>query len=143
LYSVTPDVANGSAEGASLQRETANFIVEARQDRTEPAHEKVFELIFRTVGGEQTAKAQPGTVEVIWAPIDRPSMTERSSAIAQTTGVIPRYQQLTEIWGMDPDQANRALAELAQDRLLDQQYALALLTARQKAGVSVATSNAA
>jgi hypothetical protein len=52
-------------------------------------------------------------------------MTERSNAIAQTKGVIPRYQQLTEIWGMDPEQAKRAMSELTDDMILDQQYAAA------------------
>jgi Phage portal protein, SPP1 Gp6-like len=123
LYTISPDVANGSAEGASLQREQLNFRVEARQDRWEIAHEMVVELIFRTLGDD--ARARPGTVEVMWAHTDRPSLAERASAIAQTTGVIPRYQQLTEIWGMDPDQANRAMTELKQDFILDAQFSAA------------------
>jgi hypothetical protein len=52
-------------------------------------------------------------------------MAERASAIAQTTGVISRYQQLTEIWGMDPDEAERNLSELRQDFILDTQFAQA------------------
>ena len=121
LYSVTPDVANGSAEGASLQREQANFNVESRQDRTEPSFEMTVELMFRTL--QDADRSQTGTVEVLWAPIDRPSMGERANAIAQTRGVIPIYQQLTEIWGMDPAQADRAMTELTQDLIRYQQYA--------------------
>lgn len=143
LYSVTPDVANGSAEGASLQRETANFIVEARIDRVEPAHEKVFELIFRTLGGEQVAKAQPGTMEVIWAPIDRPSMTERANAIAQTKDVISRYQQSTEIWGFDPAQADRNATELVQDFIQNQRYQVNAKPQTQLAPVNGDSSSAA
>jgi hypothetical protein len=97
------------------------FKVETRQDRFEPAHELTMQLIFKTIGDEERAK--PGTVEIIWAPVERYSMTERSNAIAQTKGVIPRYQQLTEIWGMDPEQAKRAMSELTDDMILDQQYA--------------------
>jgi hypothetical protein len=124
LYTISPDVANGSAEGASLQREQLNFRVESRQDRWEIAHEMVVELIFRTLGDD--ARAKPGTVEIMWAGTDRPSMAERAAAIAQTTGVIPRYQQLTEIWGMNPDMADRAMSELKQDFLLDQQFSSAV-----------------
>jgi hypothetical protein len=123
LYSITPDAANGSAEGASLQRETLTFKVEARQDRWELSHEAVAELIFRTVG--DTARAQPGTIEIMWAPADRPSMSERANAIAQTKGVMPRYLQLTEVWGMDPAQADRAMSQLSQDMILDQAMAAA------------------
>lgn len=123
LYTVTPDVANGSAEGASLQREQLTFKVEARQDRWELQHEAVMELMFRTDG--DLPRAKPGTVGIMWAPADRPSMSERANAIAQTKGVIPRYMQLIEIWGMDPDTADQAMSQLAQDAVLDQAMAAA------------------
>lgn len=128
LYSVTPDVANGSAEGASLQREMNVFKVESRQDRTEPSHELATELILRMEGDFQ--RAARGAVGIIWAPVQRYSMAERANAIAQTKGVIPRYQQLTEIWGMDPAQADRAMSELTDDLILDQQYAAGLKAAQ-------------
>lgn len=124
LYSITPDAANGSAEGASLQREGLTFKVEARQDRFEPAHENTAELMFLMAG--QPERGVRGSVEIIWAPAERFSMAERASAIAQVKGVIPRYQQLTEIWGMDPAQADRAMSELTDDLILDQQYAMAV-----------------
>jgi hypothetical protein len=131
LYSISPDVANGSAEGASLQREQLSFRVDARQDRWEISHEMVVELIFRTL--EDDKRAEPGTVEVMWAHTDRPSMAERASAIAQTTGVIPRYQQLTEIWGMSPAQADRAMNDLKQDFIMDQMYSAAATPAAPSA----------
>jgi hypothetical protein len=122
LYTVTPDVANGSAEGASLQREQLTFKVEDRQDRWELPHERVDELIFRTLaslGGddaeEHQKRSEPGTVEVMWGPADRESKSERANAIAQTKGVMPIYLQLTEIWGLTPDQADRAMTLLQED----------------------------
>jgi hypothetical protein len=123
LYQITPDAANGSAEGASLQRETQNFRVLTHQDRFEESHKRVCELIFRTLGDD--GRAEPGTIDIMWGAHDSPSMAERGSTIAQTTGVISRYQQLTEIWGMDPDEAERNLAELRQDFILDMQFAAA------------------
>jgi hypothetical protein len=124
LYTITPDAAQGSAEGASLQREQVKAKVEDRQDRVEPVLELVAELMFRMAG--DTARAQPRTTEIMWAPVDQPSMAERANAIAQTKGVIPRYQQMTEIWGMDPAQADRAMSELSADMVLDQQMAAAM-----------------
>jgi hypothetical protein len=123
LYSVTPDVANGSAEGASLQRETLTFKVESRQDFWELSHQQVAELIFRTE--QDVERSEPDTTEIMWAPADRPSMTERANAIAQTKGVIPRYIQMTEIWGMDPAMADRAMGFLAQDMAIDAAMAAA------------------
>ena len=123
LYTVTPDVANGSAEGASLQREQLTFKVEDRQDRWELSHELVCELIFRTEGDEK--RAEPGTIEIMWSPADRPSMSERANAIAQTKGVVPRYIQLTEIWGLDPATADRAMTYLQEDMTQDAAMAAA------------------
>jgi hypothetical protein len=131
LYHITPDAANGSAEGASLQREAQNFRVQTRQDRFEEAHKAVCELIFRTLGDDE--RAEPGTIDIMWAAHDQPSMAERASSIAQTTGVISRYQQCTEIWGMDPDEAERNLVELRQDFILDMQFAAAAAPAAPQA----------
>jgi hypothetical protein len=39
--------------------------------------------------------------------------------IAQTKGVIPRYIQMTEIWGLDPAEAERALEELEKEQKAD------------------------
>jgi hypothetical protein len=131
LYHITPDAANGSAEGASLQREAQNFRVQTRQDRFEESHKAVCELIFRTLG--DTGRAEPGTIDIMWAAHDQPSMAERASSIAQTTGVISRYQQCTEIWGMDPDEAERNLTELRQDFIMDTQFAAAAAPAPPQA----------
>jgi hypothetical protein len=138
-YLASPDAANASAEAASLQREQTTFKVETRQDRFEPSHQLTMKLMFRTLGDVERAN---GSVGIIWAPAERWSMTERASAIAQTKGVIPRYQQLTEIWGMDPAQADRAMSELTDDMVLDQQYA-AGLTAAQGAVTNVTDTSAA
>lgn len=140
LYTVTPDAANGSAEGASLQREQNTFGVETLQDRVEISHEMTAELIFRYLG--DTERGATGNIEIIWAPAERMSMSERANAIAQTKGVIPRYQQLTEIWGMDPAQADRAMTELTDDLIIDQQYA-AGLKAATGATTNVTNNNAA
>jgi len=126
-YLASPDAANASAESASLQREQTTFKVESRQDRWDPAHQLAAEIMFKTLGDEK--RSVPGSLQIIWAPAERWSMSERASAISQTKGVIPRYQQLTEIWGMDPAQADRAMTELTDDLILDQQYAVGLKAA--------------
>jgi hypothetical protein len=126
-YLASPDSANASAEAASLQREQTVFKVESRQDRFEPAHQLLFELMFRTLG--DLDRARPGTTQVIWAPAERLSISEKANAVAQTKGVVPRYMQLTEIMGFDPDEATRAMTLLTDDMILDQQYAAGLKAA--------------
>jgi hypothetical protein len=113
LYTVTPDVANGSAEGASLQRETLTFKVETAMDRYGLGHELVDELIFLTAGDKE--RSDPGSIEVLWGPADRPSWSERANAVAQTKGAMPIYLQLTEIIGLDPAEADAAMTMLKQD----------------------------
>jgi hypothetical protein len=137
-YLASPDAANASAESASLQREQTTFKVESRQDRFEPSHQLALQLMFKTIADEQ--RSDPGKLQVIWAPAERYSMTERANAISQTKGVIPRYQQLTEIWGMDPAQADRAMTELTDDLIIDQQYAAGLKAATGGTTVSVGGS---
>lgn len=127
LAMLTPDAANQSAEGAALQREGLVFKTEDRIDRASASWARVVSLMFRFSG--DAARSTVESIALIWAPVERYSVTERASAIAQTKGVISRYQQLTEIWGMSPEQANRALSELTDDLVLDQQYAIGLKAA--------------
>lgn len=122
LAMLTPDAATQSAEGASFQREGLVFKTEDRIARISPRWSEVVALIFKFLGDAQRAK--PETIEIAWAPVERYSVSERANAIAQTKGVLPRYQQYVEIWGMSPSQANRALTELTDDLVLDQQFAM-------------------
>lgn len=123
LSMLTPDAASQSAEGASLQREGLVFKTEDRINRASQSWSHVLALIFRFLGDADRSK--PETIQLMWAPVERYSVSERANAIAQTKGVLSRYQQLTEIWGMSPAQANRALSELTDDLVLDQQFAKA------------------
>jgi hypothetical protein len=127
LAMLTPDAATQSAEGASLQREGLVFKTEDRIARASRSWSTVVSLMFRFAG--DAARSDVASIEIMWAPVERYSLSERANAIAQTKGVVSRYQQLTEIWGMSPAQANRALSELADDLVLDQQYAAGLKAA--------------
>lgn len=123
LSMLTPDAASQSAEGASLQREGLVFKTEDRMARAGQSWSHVVALMFRFLNDRN--RSEPETIELMWAPVERYSVSERANAIAQTKGVLSRYQQLTEIWGMSPAQANRALSELTDDLVLDQQFAKA------------------
>lgn len=128
LTMFTPDAATQTAEGASLQREGLVFKTEDRIERASQSWSHVVSLMFRFKGDD--VRADPGTISLMWAPVERYSISERANAIAQTKGVVSRYQQLTEIWGMSPAHANQALSELTDDLVLDQQFAQALQSTR-------------
>lgn len=122
LYSITPD-ATGSAEGASLMRETTTFKAEAHIDHVDPAAERVASQILMLAG--KTEAADRRRLDVIWAPVERFSLSERANAVAQTKGVVPRRTQLTDIMGYSPSDADRMMDELTDDMVLDQQMAAA------------------
>jgi hypothetical protein len=120
LYSFSPDAAQGSAEGASLQRESLTFKTEAHVERVDPGWERVAAQILTASGVE----ADRATLDIIWASVERFSLSERANAVAQTRGVVPRRTQLTDIMGYSPTDADRMMSELTDDMVLDQQYAV-------------------
>jgi hypothetical protein len=119
LYSFSPDAAQGSAEGASLQRESLTFKTEAHIERVDPGWERVAAQILTASG----IAADRATLDIIWASVERFSLSERANAVAQTKGVVPRRTQLTDIMGYSPTDADRMMSELTDDLILDQQYA--------------------
>jgi hypothetical protein len=123
LPMLTPDGAAQSAEGATSQREGLVYKTEDRIARVDPRWSDVLSLVFRFGGDLERAKADQ--ISLQWAPVQRYSVSERANAIAQTRGVVSIYQQLTEIWGMSPSQAERNISELQSDIILTAQMALA------------------
>lgn len=119
LYSFSPDAAQGSAEGASLQRESLTFKTEAHIDRVDPGWERVAAQILTASG----IAVDRETLDIIWASVERFSLTERANAVAQTRGTVPRRSQLIDIMGYSPTDADRKMTELTEDMVLDQQFA--------------------
>lgn len=126
-YLANPDTANQAAESASLQREQTTFKVDDRKDIFEPSHLLTWQQMFRAAGDLERAK--PGALELMWAPADRLSLTERASAVAQTKGVVPIEKQLIDIMGYEPAEAARCITLLHDDLILAQQMALAAAAA--------------
>lgn len=124
LTMFTPDAATQSAEGASLQREGLVFKAEDRMARVSGPWAEVLSLMLQFTGDADRAEVEK--IHLLWAPVERFSVSERANAIAQTTGVISRRQQLISIWGMSPDQADRNLSELLDDQLVNQEFARAI-----------------
>lgn len=77
----SPDAANGSAEGASLQREGYTSKIDDRKARMSGRWRRFMSLMFQING--DTTRAKLSEIEVIWTPTEVLSLSERYSAASQ------------------------------------------------------------
>lgn len=87
LHLITPDAANGSAEGATTQKEEHTFEIWDRQDRAEAAWAETMAMAFEFQGDAE--RADVSQIEVIWGPTEIHSLQEKSAAAANLKGVLP------------------------------------------------------
>lgn len=115
LFYLTPDAANGSAEGASLMREGLVFKTQDRITQASEAWEQVMSLAFLFAG--DTERASRPDMEVIWASPERRSLAERADAASKAED-LPWSTRMSEIWQMSPQQIERMRAERIEDAML-------------------------
>lgn len=115
LYYMNPDAANGSAEGASLQREGAVFKAKDRQERLTANWLSVYRYAFLFAGDEARARSE---LTAMWAPAERYSLAERGDAAAKgKASGVPQRSVLTDLWQFDPPTVARMERERAGDLL--------------------------
>lgn len=115
LYTIFPDAANGSAEGASTMREAHVFKVEDRINRLSDPWSRTMALAFRFAGDAERASLL--AMEPLWRPAERFSLMERSQASSQAQDV-PWRTRMTDIWQFSPDKVAEMETERAGDALL-------------------------
>lgn len=115
LYFISPDAANGSAEGASTMREAHVFKVEDRIVRMSDPHIQTMAHAFRFAGDE--VRANLLTMEPLWQPAERFSLVEKSQASSQAQDV-PWRTRMTDIWQFSPDKVAEMETERATDALM-------------------------
>lgn len=120
LFYLTPDAANGSAEGASLMREGLVFKTQDRIVQASEAWEQVMSLAFLFAG--DTERAKRADMEVLWAPPERRSLAERADAASKAQD-LPWRSRMTEIWQFSPQMVDRMEAERVMDVLLNPEAA--------------------
>ena len=108
LFYLTPDAANGSAEGASLMREGLVFKTQDRIVQATEAWEQVMSLAFLFAGDAE--RASRADMEVIWASPERRSLAERADAASKATD-LPWRTRMSDIWQFSPQQIERMQAE--------------------------------
>lgn len=117
LFYLTPDAANGSAEGASLAREGLVFKAKDRLLQLGEPWEDVMSLAFLFQGDEQRAKR--GDMEVIWASPENFSLAERYDAASKAGSAgVPWRTVMSDILQFSPQQIDRMEAERATDMFL-------------------------
>jgi hypothetical protein len=77
----SPDSAQGSAEGASMQKDGYTSKINDRKARLEGRWRRFMSLMFQING--DTQRANITAIEVIWTPTETLSLAERYSAAAQ------------------------------------------------------------
>ena len=114
LFYLTPEAANGSAEGASLAREGLIFKVHDRIVEASEAWERVMSLAFRFKGDEE--RANRAAMEVIWRSPERRSLAEMADAGTKALkGGLSLRAVRRDVWGMTPQQ----IEELERDDTAD------------------------
>lgn len=138
FFFLSPEAANGSAEGATLQREGLVFKVEDRNTRDGSALALMMSIAFEMMGDDE-GRDQLGELETMWAPVERHSLTAKADAAvkAKAAGMSSRTI-LTDVWQMTPRQAQRELDARATDWLMgddDEEARAAVAADAASAGV--------
>lgn len=115
LYFISPDAANGSAEGASTMREAHVFKCEDRIVRFSDSHAQTMAHAFRFAGDD--VRANLLAMEPLFRPAERHSLVERSQASSQAQDV-PWRTRMTDIWQFSPDKVAEMETERSMDALL-------------------------
>lgn len=110
---------NQAAEGAKFTREGLTFSTEDKITRATQGIVDLFHLIFLTAGDVERANKRG--IIVGWMPTERHSLTEKASATAQASTVLPKRTILREIWQMTPNEIDQVEAEHADELLLSQE----------------------
>lgn len=117
LFYLTPDAANGSAEGASLAREGLVFKAKDRLLQLGEPWEDVMSLAFLFSGDEKRAKR--GDMEIIWASPENFSLAERYDAASKAGAAgVPWQTIMSDILGFSPQKVERMAVERAADTFL-------------------------
>jgi hypothetical protein len=123
LFYLTPEAANGSAEGASLAREGLLFKVRDRLVELGEAWEQVMSLAFRFAGDE--TRANRAAMEIMWASPERRSLQAKADAGTKAlSGGLNLRKVREEVWGFTPTEIEKLEAQDVIEALHNQGAAL-------------------
>lgn len=114
LHLITPDAANGSAEGAGLMRESATAKVRDRRARFSPSLKLLWRMAFAMVGAADRGRG----MRLHWGPIEFRTLAEQASASAQAVGTLSLEDRNQRIWQMSPEDTKRNITRMTADNLM-------------------------
>lgn len=118
MFYLFPDAANGSAEGASLQREGLIFKAKDRIAETSDPWEQTIALGFEWMGDLE--RADRTKIEVIWLPPERSSLAEQHDAnIKAKAGDVPWRTRMQTILQYTPAELDRMEQERVREFATD------------------------
>lgn len=116
MFYLFPDAANGSAEGASLQREGLVFKTQDRITEASDSWAQVMSLAFQFAGDDQ--RADRADLEVLWQPPERFSLSERYDAATKAAAAgVPWRSVMADVLQFTPQQVDRMEAERMTEEL--------------------------
>lgn len=130
LHLITPDAANGSAEGASLMRETLTHKIADRKARLLPRLKLVFALALTVAGKPQS----PDGMRVMWGSGEQFTLAEAADAAAKLRDLVADQQLLMWLFGMSPAEVkanDKALTRQQLTRAVATAQAPSAITGRQ------------
>jgi len=113
LHLITPDAADGSAEGAGLMRESATAKIRDRRARNSPPLRLLWRIAFALAGQDRGRH-----IKLHWGPIEFRTLAERGSASAQSVGTLSLTQRCQRIWDMSPEDTEANIQELMAEQML-------------------------
>jgi hypothetical protein len=117
VYYFNPDDTNGSAEGASTQRENLVFRAEDRQTIADMGLCDTMSLAFEIMGDAERSRVSQ--IEGIWAPIERLSLTERYNAAVQAKAAGLASDTIRrQVLKMTPREMRQAELDDAKDMIM-------------------------
>lgn len=114
LHLITPDAANGSAQGAGLLRESLSSKCRDRRVRSGPRLKLLWRILFAFAG----EPARGRRVNLQWGPLEFHTLAEQGSASSQAIGTLSLEDRCERIWDMSPDETSRNITRMAADRLM-------------------------
>lgn len=114
LHLITPDAANGSAEGAGLMRESATSKMRDRRARNAPPMKLLWRIAFAFA-----KQADRGTsLKLHWGPLEFRTLAEKASASSQAVGTLSLQNRNELIWEMSPEETEANINQMAAERIL-------------------------
>lgn len=127
LHTITPDAADGSAEGASTMKEEHVYKIEDRRDRADGAWARTMGMAFLFQGDRE--RADVSRIECIWGPLERYSLDSRTQAASTLWGKLPTEMILTDLLQYSPQEVVDRYRPLAARELLQRAQAAAAAAA--------------